>query len=209
MTIAETFTAAAHAFAALLDEPQVPQRWQQPSALAGLTVGELVAHVNTATAFLRPLLDTTPPTDARVARAARYYAGMEGGEGEGHDFLRAMAEKGAAKGPEANADHFRSTVAELSTRLATEDPDRVLDARPTLPFAITVADFTATRVVELVVHGDDLATSVDADFEPPAAAADMAVAVLVSAARANHGDLAVVRALARRERAAADVFPVL
>lgn len=48
-----------------------------------------------------------------------------------------------------------------------EDLDRLLDTRPALPFAITVADFVATRVTELVVHADDLAASIGVEYTPP------------------------------------------
>lgn len=203
------FVVAARAFEALLDD-EVAAAWGAPSALAGLTVGGLVAHVTAATAFLGLLLDAPPPgDDVPVVQAARYYAGMEGGAGEAHDLLREMAESRAAKGPEANVAHFRATVADLAARLATEDPDRPLDVRPVLPFAVTVADFVATRVLELVVHGDDLATSVGRTFEPPAEAAGVAIGLLVDTARARAGDVAVLRALARAERAEAGTFPVL
>lgn len=201
-------TSAADAFSGLLDA--AADRWAQASALAGYSVGALVAHVGAATAFLRPLLDSPPPgDDVPVVPADRYYASLAGGEGPVHDYVRSQSEANAAKGAESNAAYFRRIAAELSARLPAEDSDRLLDARPAFPFAISVADFVATRVVELVVHGDDLATSIGVDFEPPREAADLTVGLLVGTARARHGDLAVLRALARAERAGPGVFPVL
>jgi hypothetical protein len=55
--------------------------------------------------------------------------------------------------------------------------------------------------VELVVHADDLAASVGVEPTPPQPAATaVAIDVLVGVARVRHGDMAVLRALARRER---------
>jgi hypothetical protein len=73
-----------------------------------------------------------------------------------------------------------------------------------------VADRLRLVVIELAVHGDDLAVSVGRDDESVSEEAGrVAVDALMTGARARHGDRAVLRALARRERATADVFPVL
>ena len=57
-----------------------------------------------------------------------------------------------------------------------------------------------SRIVELIVHLDDLATTLDADFELPEQAAATAVTHLVDVCRARNGDPAVLRALSRQER---------
>ena len=69
--------------------------------------------------------------------------------------------------------------------------------------------YLTTRVVELVVHGDDLASSVGIDWLPPFAAGALAIGLLVQIASEQHGAIEVLRVLARSERAASDVFPVL
>jgi hypothetical protein len=69
--------------------------------------------------------------------------------------------------------------------------------------------FAATRIVELVVHGDDLAVSIGTDGLPPGDAAfDVATQLMVATAAVQHDQLAVVRTLARRERAPGNVVPV-
>jgi hypothetical protein len=74
---------------------------------------------------------------------------------------------------------------------------------------LAIDDYLATRVVELVVHADDLAVSLGVDPPPPPpAAARLAEHVLLDIARHRHGDTALLRALARRERTSA-VLPVL
>ncbi|MEU8176518.1 hypothetical protein AB0C14_26905 [Microbispora hainanensis] len=59
-----------------------------------------------------------------------------------------------------------------------------------------------TRLVELVVHLDDLAVSLDIPTSPvPAEAADAVAVCLTRIAVARHGLLPVIRILSRRERA--------
>ncbi|MGW0855449.1 hypothetical protein [Streptomyces sp. NPDC002690] len=69
--------------------------------------------------------------------------------------------------------------------------------------------YLRTRCVELAVHLEDLALSVDAPHRVPGAALAIAVDVLVAAARDRHGDQAVLHALARRERDDAEALRVL
>jgi hypothetical protein len=66
---------------------------------------------------------------------------------------------------------------------------------------MTLDEYLRTRVVELVIHGDDLASSVGLAFGPVASdLATTAISTLVEVARVRHGDMAVLRALTRRER---------
>jgi hypothetical protein len=64
--------------------------------------------------------------------------------------------------------------------------------------------------MECVVHADDLAVSVGRPpGEAPEAASTVVIESMLAAARFQHGDRAVIRALARRERSTEQVFPVL
>jgi hypothetical protein len=70
-------------------------------------------------------------------------------------------------------------------------------------------DYLVTRTIELAVHLDDLAVSIGVDtpsLDPRAI--DLVTACLVKIARIRHGDVEVLRAMARRERVAQAVFPV-
>lgn len=73
----------------------------------------------------------------------------------------------------------------------------------------TLDRYLRTRVVELAVHGDDLAASVGLAFDVPPAVADIVFGVCLELARARAGDLQVLRAFVRRERAAPGVLRVL
>ena len=62
-------------------------------------------------------------------------------------------------------------------------------------------DYLVTRLLEMVVHADDLAVSVDLPTpDYPDRVWDLVVGCLTQAAIRRHGPLAVVRAMARTER---------
>jgi hypothetical protein len=107
-------------------------------------------------------------------------------------------------------DRVAEVLARLAGRLHGEPGDRLLDLRPSLPFAMRLDDRIRLEIVECVLHGDDLAVSIDReDTELPHDVVTIAVAALLAAPRLRHGDRAVLRALARRERSTVPVFPVL
>lgn len=68
------------------------------------------------------------------------------------------------------------------------------------PNEMLLDGYLQTRCVELAVHLDDLALSVDAPCRVPDAALTVAVDVLVAAARDRYGDQAALHTLAKRER---------
>lgn len=212
--VTAVFVEAAEAFAQLLDVPLLEARWDQPSALEGYTVGAVTGHVTAELTHLESLLDRTAPADLKVIRLGRYYAGMRiDGPADAarpvHTAVRDMSIRAAEGGAAATAAAFHATLERLAKRVVVDDEDRLLDLRPLAPVAIRLADFMQTRVMELVVHADDLAVSLD--VPTPAFSADtmgVALHVLMATARASHGDLALIRTLARNERASADVFPV-
>lgn len=213
-TVRQAYLDSAQAFLALAEGDATDQRWASDSALAGFTVGVLVAHTLTAIQWLSMLLDAPPPPDARRPIAlGNYYAGMKIATDEDrasdiHAGLRMLAMHAAEKGRDAVLERFRATVEHQDEQLAEQPVERVLDMRPTIPATIALDDFLRTRVLELVVHGDDLAVSVGVDFQPPSPAAAEAITTLVATATRAYGDIAVIRALSRRERAEPDVFPV-
>ena len=215
--VAQAFREAAGAFADIVDRPEVGQAWGEPSALEGLTVGAIVGHINAGVGWLGPLLDAPVQPDLRPSPRTDVLAFVHGlkigPEGAGrhpvlHDMVHDQAERAARHGWESNRDKFRGLVERLTARLEGQSDDRLLDLRPTVPIVVRLGDWLPTRVLELVVHGDDLATSVGIEAPLRESAATVTIDVMLAIARAVHGDVAVVRALARRERASTAVFPV-
>jgi hypothetical protein len=177
-------------------------------------VGELAAHVLIATARLRDVLRDDPPSGATVVDLIGFYGPNrvdEGSDREGglHPLIRAAAADGAKRGPEAVAAALGEVVGELAARLPGEDPGRLVPVLNVRDGATPLHDYLRTRVVELVVHGDDLAASVGLRYDVASRAADVVLGVCLEMARARSGDLAVLRALVRRERADSDVLRVL
>lgn len=195
------FLATAEAVSPLLHDERVAAAWSSPSALDGFTVGALAGHLARAVETVWLYLEEPEPPDSGLVDRSRYFVGV-GGPTTGADpaAIRARAEAAAAPGAVAVAVGFDERVAQLRDRLASERPDRrVATMQGTAPMSLD--EYLPTRVIELVVHGDDLATSVGADPPRfPASASDVVIATLVGTARLRHGDLAVVRALTRRER---------
>ena len=122
--------------------------------------------------------------------------------------IRARGEEAAAGGPAALASDAQATLERLTSRLAGEKPERPVRVAGGL--AMTLDEYLRTRVVELVVHADDLAASVGVEPVPHRQATTaVAIDVLVGVARIRHGDMAVLRALARRERDTVGALRVL
>ena len=76
---------------------------------------------------------------------------------------------------------------------------------------ISLREYLRTRVLELVVHGDDLVCSVPglAAPDPPPGSLEVSLAVCLELAQARVGGLAVLRAFTRSERALPGALRVL
>jgi len=130
-------------------------------------------------------------------------------DGPLHVAARAQGERGGQRGPKETVARLQTRLDGLAERLAAEDLGRLVDLRPTLPATIRLGDFLRTRVVELIVHGDDVAASIALNLDPPNDAAAVAINTLLAVAINTHGHLEGLRALARRERSTGGVLPVL
>ena len=112
-------------------------------------------------------------------------------------------------GPSAVAAEASAALARLRGRLGAEPLDRRVAVLHRPGEEMLLDGYLQTRCVELAVHLEDLALSVGSEVRAPEAVVAVAVDVLVAAARARHGDRAVLHALARRERDVVDALRVL
>jgi uncharacterized protein (TIGR03083 family) len=199
----------------LLSEPALVERYNRPSLLAEFSVRGLAGHLLRAVTSVEGYLDRPPPDEKgrRAAiSAAEYYATVIGDESDiNSDVQRAVRERGEEAAPN-RAEEFPALWAaaaeRLRARLADSPPDRFMQVYGGL--VLILDDYLVTRLIELVVHGDDLAASLD--VKPPslsAAATGLAITTLVEVARIRHGDPAVLRALTRRERDAVGALRVI
>ncbi|MEM9712804.1 MAG: maleylpyruvate isomerase N-terminal domain-containing protein [Actinomycetota bacterium] len=200
---------AVAAAASFVARPSVAERWDDASALDGMTVGALAAHTLRAAGATIAYLDRTEPDaqlDGEPLTAATYFHAAI--EAPIHESIRAVSAEEAAVGVEVVAADFVALVDRLRDRLDAEPVDRMIEALGGRP--ISLDHFCRTRLVEVLTHLDDLAASLGEDrpsTDPDATA--VVIEVLVGVARHVRGDWEVVRALGRSERVAEPVFPVL
>ena len=205
------FLATGFDFVELTKHPIVAERWREPSALEGMSVGAVAAHgLGNMEHILSDCERPEPATALMIGtvgytRAARLDRREDLKRIPGHDMLIRHAEENAADGPEpviARAEHL---LEQLRWMLPAMDPAKHVYVMRLPPMMSTLAMMVANRTNELICHMDDLAVSVGLPTPPirPDAAA-MAITLLASVARKVNGDLEVIRAMARGERAKAD-----
>jgi hypothetical protein len=200
--IRDAFLSAGEISATLLREPALSARWSDPSALADFSVAGLARHLANQVTRTVPILAAAPGNSAvpvleHYTRNIWVTSGLDGGD---NVRIRRQGEQAAAgTTARALADEVDAALAELRRVVPAEPVERVVDLHD---WGLTVDDFLLTRVMELVVHTDDLAVSLGVPTpEMPAAATEATIQLLAHVAAWRHGPLALVRALARRERA--------
>lgn len=215
MRTADALDEALAGFEDLARSSEVGDAWEADSVVDGYSVGGLTAHVVQGIGWLAAVAAQEPADldGLRVVQPGGDFAVMkrepDPPADENHDAIVSMGNAAAAHGWQPTMEHLGSTGARARTAVTGGDIERIVDLRPTLPFGTSMRTFVATRVVELVVHGDDLAVSVGLDgLEPGESAFRVAAALLVDTAAVQHSPLAVMRTLSRRERAPDDVVPV-
>jgi hypothetical protein len=199
---------AVAAGADVIADAATADRWEQPSALEGMTVGALCAHLVRAAGATIAYLDRTPVDrrpDGELLTPVTYFRAAV--EAPIHNQIRDVSADEAAIGPLAMAAKCRQLADDLASRFADEPEDRLLTALGGR--MLTLDDFCRTRLIEVLLHLDDLTTStgvVQPEIDPrgPAEVVDICMGIGVD----RHGVWGVLAALARAERSPRDVFPI-
>jgi hypothetical protein len=201
---------AARAITPLLADERVAARWGEQSALAELSVGGLAGHLSRALDTVERYLSAPePPADDLLDPVTYYGLGRSRMDDAQNAGIRQRAEAAGSIGPAALAAEHEARVERVTALLATTPSTRRV-AVAGGAVRMLIDDYLPTRLVEIVVHADDLAASVGADpigFD--ADATSTVIDILVGIARSQHGDAAVIRALTRRERDAVKALRVL
>lgn len=206
LTVADAVDVAAE----LIGSSAVTNAWSEPSLLDGMTVGALSAHLVRAAGSVLAYLDRTDPevepTDELLTPVTYFHAAIDAPI---HDRIKEVSASEAAVGPAEVLDECRRVAAELRQRLPVEPPGRLIGALGGR--MLTLDDFCRTRFIEVMIHVDDLAASVNAPTpEFDRRATGEIIHILVDIARRRHGDWPVLHALARADRPdGGAVFPVL
>ncbi|MCC3763277.1 maleylpyruvate isomerase N-terminal domain-containing protein [Glycomyces sp. TRM65418] len=202
------YIAAARTGLDLLAHEAVGASWDRPSALEGFTVGGLAAHLAQQVTSVAAALDADHTGKERIGLYEHYARAAWVGADIDNDYntgIRSGGERAAAAGYAAVLAEAAAALTELEAALPGRSPGLV-SGNPRWPYAVTLGDFLRTRIMELVVHADDLAVSVGVDtpvFDQDSFA--VAAGILARLAADRHGQAALVRALARSERAPATV----
>jgi hypothetical protein len=205
-----TFLDASAVAVDLMGAPEVESKWDEPSALAQWSVRGLAGHLVRCTAGVESYLDADPaPTGTPVSPAAYYAGAIDSNDldADEHRGIRERGEQMAAAGYHALRAEHEASLARLRQRLDAEPEIRTV--RVWRDFVLLLDDYLVTRIVELTCHIDDLAVSVGVPTpQLPLEATDTSIRALTAIARHRHGDLAVIRAMARRERDNLDALHV-
>jgi hypothetical protein len=209
MDIRQAYLDAAAIAVDLIGSRETGDKWNDDSVLPSFTVRGLAGHLARSILQVEWFLDMPQPDDPPVT-AVQYYAelaGVDDVESELNVGVRARGEETAGGGWARLYLDVGKVYERLRERLPAVPADTKVLA---IGRSLTVDEYLKTRLIELTVHVDDLALSLGLPAPAlPEPATTFAIAVLVGVARARNGDLAVLRALTRRERDAGDALRVL
>lgn len=206
---------AIEAAAEFVQHPQVEAKWEEPSALAGMTVGALSAHLVRGAGAVIAYLDRTEPDrepEGELLTPTTYFHAAV--DSPIHEQIKDVSATEASIGHAATVEKCIELASTMAIRLADEPDDRLVGALGGR--MLTLDDFCRTRLIEVLMHLDDLAVSVGEprpETDPRGVAT--VIAITMGIARHLHGDWNVLYALARAERAEVSsdgagngVFPV-
>lgn len=204
MDTRDDYLHAADAALTLLRDPAVAAAWDQPSALDLMTVGALAAHLCSQFTNIPPILEAPASEEPPISLLDHYGRVKWRGadlENETNSGIRAGGLSDARIGPAAVADKAAAALERSRVMMPTLRRDTVILV-PWTGWSLRLTDFLATRLLEIVVHCDDLAYSVDVPTPVfPVSVTDRVVELLGQLAVQRHGVTNVLRALARAERA--------
>jgi uncharacterized protein (TIGR03083 family) len=201
--VRRAFLAATDHVAAIVARDDVASAWDRPSALPEWNVGGLVAHLASQPVTAVNLVRAEPGSDPiplaeHYARAAWVTAELD------DDVNVAIREGGddkAAAGPAALLTSVQEARSALPALLHAQPADRAVLV-PWQGWSLTLDDFLVSRMMEIVVHGEDVAASVGFDTPLlPDAVLEPVLRLLTGVAVRRHGQGPVVTALTRSERA--------
>jgi hypothetical protein len=177
----------------------VGRRWDEPSVLEGQLVGGLAGHLASGAVWIAAdYLDADLPDAPSVDSAAEYFARIvESADDEAHRRVRERSALIAGGGRRDLCDSLRARLDALELRLREEPADRTVGGAGgalTLP----LDEFLKTRIIEQVVHLDDLARSVErAPWPVSSAAQNLVMHIGIDIGSIRCGPTDVIRALYR------------
>jgi hypothetical protein len=198
---------------AVMSHAEVVDSWDQPSAVADYTVGGVAAHAVHGVLWLERVLKDPEPVGLRRAKVPEYMGLNRSEDDEDDPFgasLRSAAEAFAQTGAHIVAAALRVSRDELATLLSAVPASRAVPVIRVPGAYSPLSEYLPTRILEAIVHGDDVASSMTALQVPgpPSAAVAVCLDVCLELAQARLGDFETLRAFTRVERAVPDALRV-
>ena len=198
---------AVDAVADLVGSAEVAAAWSSPSSLPGMSVGGLSRHLVSQPECAVEFVSVAPPVGAEPVTLLEWAERLDWldapiGAPE-NTSICADFDAMAAGGPAESVEVLRRASVDLPAALAAAAPTTWV---PWQECSLALDDFLVCRLVEVVVHADYLAVSVDLPtprFDDEAVGPVLTLLTALSARR--HGPGPVLRALARTERAGSSV----
>ncbi len=209
----EVYVGAVDWLRGILSRAEVVESWSLPSAVEHYSVGGLAAHAVHGVLWLEQVLKDPEPVGLKRVKIPDYM-GLNRVDGEHDDpfgaSLRSAAEAFAETGAHIVAAALAVSRDDVATLLGAAPESRAVPVIRVVGAYAPLSEYLQTRVLEAIVHGDDVASSVP-DFrvpDPPPGAVATCLGVCIEMARARVGDLETLRAFARVERATPDALRV-
>jgi Mycothiol maleylpyruvate isomerase N-terminal domain len=202
------FLAGASVVVEAVGSEVVGRKWGEPSVLEEQTVGSLAGHVARGGIWVvQDYLGVgSPAGPVDFESAGQYFAHFaDHASAADHQAIRDRGAAVAAEGQAAVAAKARASLEALRDSLPVAGPDRLVSVIASQ--VMRLEDYLATRIVEQVVHLDDLGRSVGAEWAMPEASVTLVLEVGVDVGVRRRGSAAMTRALYRH--GFADVLPVL
>jgi hypothetical protein len=186
----------------LLRSSVLSERWAEPSALEQWSNGGLAGHLARSAFNLERAADQ-PRGGGPGHDAVTYYAVSPAQPPDSliGKRIRELGDQEAGGGAAALAERFAASVASLRESVLPLGAATMLEM---FGQVLPIDECATACLLELVVHADDLAVSLELEpvaFSEPAV--DLVVVTLSRIARRRHGNLAVIRAMSRPERSPA------
>ena len=186
----------------LVGSAQVADAWQRESALPGMTVGGLARHlVSQPECAVEFLARPAPPGTVVLSLVGHYdrvdwlHAPLDAPQNT--SICDDFNDLGAA-GPAESVEVLARAGRQLGAAIEAAGPTTYV---PWQDCALPTDDFLVVRLMEIVVHADDLAYSVGLStprFSPEVL--EPVLALLAALAQQRRGQDAVLRSLSRHER---------
>ncbi|NYI05191.1 sterol carrier family protein [Allostreptomyces psammosilenae] len=145
----------------LADHHRAAELLDAPSGLTGWRIRDLLAHVVMGMEEVPARLAEPRPERAEMDLLG-WIGATAGAAATVDELARADAETAAATPPGALVERFRAARQRLAEAVAAEPAERPV---PTRYAPMSLGDRVVTRIVELVVHGDDLQRALAAHSE--------------------------------------------